>query len=165
MCKMVYLASDTEFPLIPVESVDLDSDEILVFDSELDMVTSIYIEELPESEQAVRKHLIKPFVYKAYTYQGCGCRFGFYFEDEMSDVAKELQIICQKCTELLFQYLQENVGTGEVLEIYCCWAGAEYLDRNTDLDRVIELSSLELEGNFEFQERQLTRIFSLPIMD
>lgn len=161
MCKMMYLGSDTELPLIPTESVDFDSDEILVFDSEVDAVTSIYIEGLPDSEQVVRKHLTKQFIYKAYTYQGCGCRFGFFIDDEMSEVAKEVQTICKRCTELLFEYIQDHVAAGEVLEIYCCWAGAEYLDRDADRDREIELSSLEIGEYFEFEERQRTRFFRL----
>ncbi|HWP95624.1 MAG TPA: hypothetical protein VN426_02160 [Syntrophomonadaceae bacterium] len=159
MCKMIYLASDTKLPLIPINNVDFDSDQVMEFDSELDMVTGIYIEELSESEQVVRKHFTKRFVYNAYTYQGCGCRFGFYFEDEITEAAKEVLIICKKCTELLFQYIRENVAAGEVLEIYCCGAGAEHLDRDTDRDREIELSSFEIGDDFDFEERQLTRVF------
>jgi len=159
MCKMIYLASDKELPVIPMNNTDFDSELVLEFDSELDTVTGIYIEELPETETVVRKHFTKRFVYNAYTYQGCGCRFGFDLDYEMPEAAIEVQTICHKCTEQLFQYLRENVVIGEVLEIYCCWGGAEYLDRDTERDREIDLNRLAIEDYyFAFEERQLTII-------
>lgn len=154
---MLYLAADKKLPLIPVRK------EELVINSEKYMSHTIYIEKLDKrykKSKLVLKHLNKRFIYQAYTYQGCGCKFGFSLVDKSIAEEIEVETAGKRCIELLFNYIIKNTSNGEEIEIYSCWNGNEKDEKKSELDRVIYLSSFNISNHFDFKENQYTLIIN-----
>ena len=120
-----------------------------VYDTEED-VAGLYITG-PITRQS--SHLFRhPFVYQVHPEGG-----SFEINDEIKHSHPTLYHTSKKCLVELFKYLRSNMGIGEDLELYCCWAHGQ--ERFSDapkkeLNLVIELDTFQLGSEFEWKERQ-----------
>lgn len=97
-----------------------------------------------------------PFVYQVHPDGG-----SFQINDEMKGSQPLGYQTSKKCLTELFDYLRRNMGAGEELELYSCWADGQerFTDTpRTELNLVLELSGFQLEDEFEWKERQYIRV-------
>lgn len=85
----------------------------------------------------------------------------FKINDELKRSHPKFYQINKKCLTELFSYLSRNMNEGDEVELYSCWASG--WERFTEtpikaLDLVIELSTFDLESEFDWKERQYIRI-------
>jgi hypothetical protein len=109
MCRVLYVASDSELPIIPW---DVSNPKFHVSASDPDI-------------ESVRNHFSKNCVYYLGSHEGCGC--GFHYNDfyEKLDKADRIDSFSR-----LKQYLSDAVKTNGSLEVFACWSGEEPLPCN-----------------------------------
>lgn len=130
MCLAVYVASNDELPVIP-----WDENKPCFF---------IVAE---DTSNVVRKHFSKKNIYYTGSYMGCGC--GFMYGDNID--GNEEEILKRKSFEDILTYLKENLD-GEELEIYCCWDGDEWEEKEYESE--LRMSEFVLPKSFCFRERE-----------
>jgi hypothetical protein len=136
MCLAVYIASDSQLPLIGWD----------------ENKPSFHVAELNgEYDEKVRLQFSKPFVYYVGSHTNCGCGFAFsgFIKDE-DDMTETSQSMKQ-----LSNYLSEVTQTYSVIELYVCWEG----DQSEKPDYTGEISASEVgDKKFQFQEKQFLEI-------
>lgn len=104
MCRMLYIASDTELELVPWN----------------ENAPGFHVIELGKDEEGVRSQFKNENVYYAGAYEGCGCGFqaGEYpgYEDEEIDLKL-------KSLNGLSVYLEAQIISGSDIELFGCWDG------------------------------------------
>ncbi|WP_028612565.1 hypothetical protein [Paenibacillus harenae] len=102
-------------------------------------------------------HLFRhPWVYQVDPEGG-----SFKINDEIKQSHPLSYKTSKKCLTELFAYLRRNMGNGEDIELYSCWAYGQERFADTpkkELDHVLELSTFQLENEFEWKERQYIRV-------
>lgn len=132
MCMMLYIAADNELPLVPW---DEDS-------------PGLFVKELPEAYEKVRKHLAKKNVYLAGAHTGCGCGFVFGVHEDLDDTNAG-----RRSVEQLLEYLENNLPDKGEIELYSCWAGDE--DKPIEFNRSIDIKYFRLGESFSFREKEI----------
>jgi hypothetical protein len=115
MCMVIYVGSGQPLSLIPWDESN----------------PSFHVIELNETEQSVRQHFTKPFVYYVGAHTCCGCGFQYgEFEVEPPELA-----LAQKSRQRLVQFLKEALVAQDTVELYACWSGDEACEpeRRTEL--------------------------------
>lgn len=151
MCIMVYIAANTELPLV----------------SRFNETNYIYVEPIPHTEPPIIPALTKSHVYYVGSYQGCGC--GFAYDDTPSD-SRGIMRLFRRRSELvksvneedmkrrrsvqeLVTYLADNINRAGVIELYSCWAGDE--SSNPEQVSAITIAELTPGSKFSFEEKHL----------
>lgn len=108
MCRMLYVASNSELPLLPWNEND----------------PGFHVTELSERDKSVKSKFKNKHVYYAGAYEGCGCGFqaGEYpgYEDDEIDLK-------MKSLSGLADYLDEQLLNGLDIELFGCWDGDQTL--------------------------------------
>lgn len=124
-------------------------EETAVYDTVED-AAGIYIMELEDKRRtAIQKHIKLPYIY------GVGANYGnFRLSQELKENYPQDYRAHRKCITTLFELMQEVGGSSATFELYSCWYDQEKLDRIEELTRYNELSSYQIEGDFELLDRQ-----------
>ncbi len=133
MCYALYIGTDA-----PCQTSKWDEND-----------RKFYIEDLSDRDQKVMRHFIKPHVYYAGSWQGCGC--GFFAEPEWAESENDLNEInaTRKCISDLVGFLRKVLETSISIELFVCWEG----DQGIDPKRNLEVTPDELLGHsLPFQE-------------
>ena len=141
MCKALYLASDRPLPESTWDEQN----------------PGFYVEALPTSDAAVRRHFSKPHVYYAGSHEGCGCGFGY--GDFGGPALDESDALGRRSLEQLFTFLRAQSQTAGPVEMYYCWEGDE--DRAAKAAATVDLSTFRLpDDTYYLPER--TKIDVVP---
>jgi len=154
MCIMVYIAANTELPLV----------------SRFDPANHICVEPIPHTNPPIIPAFTKRHVYYVGSYQGCGC--GFAYDDTPSD-SRGLMRLFRRLSELVWSaneedkkrrrsvhelvtYLADNINRAGVIELYSCWAGEE--SSNPEQVSAMTIAEFTPGSKFSFEERHLLTI-------
>jgi len=143
-----YISSAKELPLIaPQDWDEIETKE----DGWQSKVVPFSVELLDETNRAVVEKFDQSEVRYAGSYEGCGCGFAGYENDEDFLEPDESQLAGRVSRQLLHNYILEN----SVSELYCCWSGDEdqpiEYKENLDPAKILDL-------RFDFKERGLYTI-------
>jgi hypothetical protein len=141
VCIMLFLASDKKLPTIPWDDC---------------AKQNIMVSELDERDNLVIKHFTKKFIYDIGAFEGCGCGFQFGIIESEDEEDRVAEASGRESVEELFHYLREHINSGEIAEVYSCWAGDEGC--NTEHRTLINLREFKLGDKFQFLQNQLVII-------
>jgi hypothetical protein len=141
VCMMLFLASDKRLPTIPWDNC---------------AKQNIMVSELDERDNLVIKHFTKKFIYDIGAFEGCGCGFQFGIIESEDEEDRVAEASGRESVEELFHYLREHINSGEIAEVYSCWAGDEGC--NTEHRTLINLREFKLGDKFQFLQNQLVII-------
>ena len=133
MCMMVYVASDRPLPRIPWH----------------DDSPSLHVADLDETAMAVRDRFTLPYVCYVGSHKGCGC--GFQCEEHPDLLDEEDELLCHESRANLTKLLQEQLASGNRLQLYACWAGDEHERAKHSREAVPEQL---MTGRMHFLERE-----------
>ncbi|MGE5411486.1 MAG: hypothetical protein ACM3MI_11050 [Clostridiales bacterium] len=144
---MVYIASNKILPTIKWNEA----------------APNFYIEELKSSDDAykgIRKSLNNRYLYIAGAHLGCGCGFSYGKYELLNENDIEEDKKGRSSVKQLFQYIKDNLNTGESLELYTCWAGNEW--NITEKKSEISIDQIDLGESFFFDDINELRIIMRP---
>lgn len=125
---------------------------IEVYDT-LEDAAGIYISELGQSNEAIRKQFIQPYVYVIAPNWG-----KFHFNPEMKRLLPKDYKACVKCVTVLFDLMRESGDHQERFELYSCCVGKEIEERDEKQTKTIRISTFLLGDRFELNDRQYVSI-------
>lgn len=105
MCRALYIASDTQLPLIEW----------------VEAAPAFSVSELQEHEEVVRKHFTLANVVHAGSFESCSC--GFVYEDEPiedNEFEKQYDQQARESVKKLGEYVSNALNHG-LVEMYACW--------------------------------------------
>lgn len=140
MCMMLYIASDKVLPTIPWNNEYPD----------------FYITDLKETDiefTGVRKQVTKPYLYYVGAHTGCGCGFAYGMYEVLDESDIEENKLNRHSVEQLFLYIRRNLGSGEELQLYSCWAGNE--GNSYEKKSIVDLGAFTLGDSFCFGENEI----------
>ncbi len=113
MCIMVYMAADTELPLVPLNEES-------------------FICVVQPCESPVARQFSKNHIYYVGSYQGCGCGFTYDRNRDCSLLPPEVREFAlhddenrRRSVDGLIGYLRDNLPLAGEIELYSCWDGNE----------------------------------------
>ncbi|REK76712.1 hypothetical protein [Paenibacillus paeoniae] len=124
-----------------------------VFETEED-AAGIYVVRLDNAE--VAKVFTLPFVYQVNPEGG-----SYTIDDSLQEKIPHLYIGSQKCVSTLLSYLDEQMKTGDKVELYSCWAdGLERFEEQPikELELNCTISEWSEHKPFSWKKRQLIRL-------
>jgi hypothetical protein len=113
MCWALYMASDSEIPLVPWD----------------DQAPAFNVTLLSETEAVVRKQFSLRNVAYVGSHEGCGCGFHFHEEIGLNEQAGELKSLNE-----LASYLTHVLQGGAIVELFFCWEGDQGAEVVSRLD-------------------------------
>lgn len=136
MCVALYIAADSEPPLVAWDAASPGFNVVAVEDH----------------ERVVTKHFSKPRLRYLGAHTGCSCGFGHGQTPADTSEEKEQERLGRESVASLRRYLERMIDTDGTVELYACWEGD--WDEPCDSRREV---TLEYFGgdSFEIRQREL----------
>jgi hypothetical protein len=136
MCVALYIAADSEPPLVSWDAAALGFNVVAVQDH----------------ERVVAKHLSKPYLRYLGAHTGCSCGFDYGQTSADTPAEVEEERLGRESVASLRRYLERMVESNGTVEIYACWEG----DWEEPCDSRREVTPEYFGGeSFEIRQREL----------
>ncbi|GAB3583385.1 hypothetical protein [Hymenobacter daeguensis] len=127
MCYYVYVGANSELPLIDWNAAS----------------PYFYTTEVPEDEQAVKKHFSKSHIRYMGSWQSCSCGFNAGTTEDFFESASS--------ASALFNYINYIFKFENSVEFYTCWAGNQLSEPELRVEENIDNVNVERDG-FSLEE-------------
>jgi len=127
MCYVLYIGTD-----IPCRTSKWDLHD-----------RKFYIEDLQEKGQIIIQYFLKPYVYQAGSWRGCGC--GFFAEPQWVASDNHIEEIesTKNCISDFVTHLNKLLQKSDEIELFVCWEG----DQSKEPERKLEVTPIDLLGD------------------
>ena len=107
MCVALYIAADSEPPLVPWNEA----------------TPGFNVVSVEDHERVVAKHLSKPHLRYLGAHTGCSCGFDYGQTSTDTSEEREEERLGRESVASLRRYLDRMVETNDTVELYACWEG------------------------------------------
>lgn len=137
---------------IPIEKIiglpEIKDTEIDKYEN-YDDLAGIYVSRVDNTDNGIRRQFKNYYIYCV-----SPCCGKFIISDIMKKTDSLMYNINMKCINELFKYIYQNIPENGMFEIYTCYIGEEGVERNHELNTIIDLDSLVISDNFAFLDKQ-----------